>query len=36
MLLHMLFRVIKLGCYVIVDVGGKFITFHALNVRTKK
>ena len=29
------FRVMKLGCYVIVDDGGNYVTFHELNVRIK-
>ena len=29
------FSVTKLGGYVIVDVSGKYVTFHALNVRIK-
>ena len=29
------FRVIKLGRYVIVDPGGKYVMFHAMNVRIK-
>jgi len=29
------FRVTKLFGYVIVDVGSKYVTFHALNVRIK-
>ena len=29
------FRVMKLGRYVIVDVGGNYVTFHELNVRIR-
>ena len=28
-------RVIKVGCYVTVDDGGNYVTFHELNVRIK-
>ena len=27
------FRVMKFGCYVTVDDGGNYVTFHELNVR---
>lgn len=30
-----MFHVLKLGCYVIVDGGGNFVTFHELNIRIK-
>ena len=29
------FGVIKVGCYVTVDDGGNYVTFHELNVRIK-
>ena len=28
-------RVMKFGCYVTVDDGGNYVTFHELNVRIK-
>ena len=30
-----MFRVIKVGCYVTVDDGSNYVTFHELNVRIK-
>ena len=30
-----MFRVMKVGCYVTVDDGGNYVTFHGLNVRIK-
>ena len=30
-----MFRVMEVGCYVTVDDGGNYVTFHELNVRKK-